>query len=67
MGNFQDAQDIAQEAFLKAYGKLADLEKPDRFAGWLHTIVCNLCHDHLRTRRPSVSLEEGISFTPIDP
>jgi len=37
--DFEDAKDIAQEAFLKAYVNLPKLEHPDRFAGWLNKIT----------------------------
>lgn len=33
------AEDIAQEGFLRAYSHLADLRRPERFAGWLGRIV----------------------------
>ena len=39
LGNFQDAQDIAQDAFIRAYRRLASLKSPDRFAGWLYAIA----------------------------
>ncbi len=66
-GNFQDAQDIAQEAFILAYRRLASLHAPCRFASWLYTIVCNLCRDHFRTRRKMLPLREGASPTLSDP
>lgn len=44
------AQDLSQEAFLKAYRKLGTLRDPDRFAGWLVGIARNECRDWLRQR-----------------
>ena len=35
----EDAKDIVQEAFIAAYCKLAQLREPERFGGWLRTIV----------------------------
>ena len=52
--NFHDAEDIAQEAFLKAYRSLRTLRHWDSFASWLYRITLNLCRDWLRVeyRRP---------------
>ena len=64
-GNPQDAEDMAQEAFLKAYRSLPEFRGESKFSVWLYRIVSNVCLDHLRrqSRRPAVSLttedEEG--------
>ena len=61
----QDAEDVTQEAFLKAYRSLSDFRGDSRFSSWLCRIVSNLCLDRLRSRarRPESSLtvvdEEG--------
>ena len=57
-GDPQDAEDMAQEAFLKAYRSLGDFRSESRFSVWLYRIVSNVCLDFLRrrSRRPSVSL-----------
>lgn len=47
-----DAEDLAQEAFLKAHARLADLKTPAAFAGWLFAIARNLALGAL-ARRPS--------------
>ena len=43
LGNHHDAQDTAQEVFVKAYRGLPTLRNPDCFAGWLYTIAENEC------------------------
>ena len=64
-GHPQDAEDMAQEAFLKAYRSLPEFRGESKFSVWLYRIVSNVCLDHLRRqgRRPTVSLtaedEEG--------
>ena len=62
LGNFQDAEDVAQEAFLSAHQQLATLKEPSRFAGWLYCIVSNACKMLLRKRKKerelTVSLED---------
>ncbi len=57
-GNEQDAQDISQEVFLKAYTELADFRGDSRLSVWLYRVTTNLCIDLQRKkkRRPTVSL-----------
>ena len=47
-----DAEDLAQEAFVKAYQNLDRLEHPDRFVAWMKRITANECKMWLRRRRP---------------
>lgn len=48
--NPEDARDVCQEAFLKAYRSLGTFQKTARFYTWLYRIVINTALDHLRTR-----------------
>ena len=48
--NFQDAEDVTQEVFLKAYRKLRTLRRWENFHAWLYSITSNLCKIWLRTR-----------------
>lgn len=50
LGSRQDAEDVVQEAFLKAYRSLPDFRLDSRFSVWLYRIVSNLCLDLLRRR-----------------
>jgi RNA polymerase sigma-70 factor (ECF subfamily) len=50
-GSEADAQDIYQEAFLKAYRKLHSFRFECSFSTWIYRIVTNLCLDHLRKAR----------------
>jgi RNA polymerase sigma-70 factor (ECF subfamily) len=50
-GSEADAQDIYQEAFLRAYLKLPRFRFECSFYTWIYRIVTNLCLDHLRKRR----------------
>lgn len=54
-----EARDVAQETFLKAYRGLSGFKREARFSSWLYQIATNLCRDRLRRRktRPQVSLE----------
>jgi RNA polymerase sigma-70 factor (ECF subfamily) len=62
LGSIHDATDVAQDAFLRAYRKLADLEDPRRFGPWLLRIVTNLALNFRRSRGrdPTVSTEDLI-------
>ncbi len=57
VGNFHDAQDIAQEAFVQAYRRLDGLNSPDRFPSWLYTITLNISRDLIRNRRETIPLD----------
>jgi RNA polymerase sigma-70 factor (ECF subfamily) len=50
-GSGSDAQDIHQEAFLKAYKNLGGFRFECAFSTWIYRIVTNLCLDHLRRNR----------------
>lgn len=50
LGDFHDAEDITQEAFLKAYSKLHTLRRWDNFYAWIYSITSNLCKNHVRAR-----------------
>ena len=57
-GDPEDAADMAQDAFIKAYSSLSSFRGDSKFSVWLFRIVSNLCLDFLRSRkrRPTVSL-----------
>ncbi len=45
VGNMADAEDLAQEAFLRAYQNLMQLQNPAKFGQWLRQITANLCRN----------------------
>ena len=57
-GNSEDASDMTQEAFIKAFNSLSGYRGESKFSVWLYRIVSNVCLDFLRSRnrRPTVSL-----------
>jgi RNA polymerase sigma-70 factor, ECF subfamily len=57
LGDAREAEDVAQEAFLRAFTSLASLSRPDAFVGWLLKIARNLATDRLRKRKATVSLD----------
>jgi RNA polymerase sigma-70 factor, ECF subfamily len=60
LGSEDEAREVAQEAFVKAYGALAGFKSEARFSSWLYQIALNLCRDRLRRRKTwaTVSLDE---------
>lgn len=59
VGNPQDAEDIAQETFIKAFRKLDTYDPSYPFITWLFRIAHNSCVDMLRARKPrSISLDD---------
>ena len=50
-GNDQDAEDVVQESFIRAYRQLGRFEARANFGTWLHRIVVNCAMDALRSRR----------------
>jgi len=50
IGEAAEAEDIAQESFMKAYSQLRSLRQPSRFAGWLSKIAMQQCSNTIRQR-----------------
>ena len=50
----EDAEDIAQDVFLKAYQNLTALRRPERFDVWLRQIARHECQNRLRRKRPDI-------------
>ena len=57
VGHREDALDLCQDVFLKAYQNLRSLDDPGRFAGWLFRIAHNEAYSLLRRNRPESPLE----------
>jgi RNA polymerase sigma-70 factor (ECF subfamily) len=57
--NREDALDLCQDVFLKAYQNLRKLEDPERFAAWLFRIAHNEAYSLFRKRKPEADQEIG--------
>ncbi len=51
LGDWDEAKDVAQEVFVKAYQKLDTFEERSRFSTWIYRITTNLCIDIQRKRK----------------
>lgn len=69
LGHPEDASDVAQAAFVRAYVSLSEFGGRASFGTWLYRIAVNCCLDHLkrRRRRPEVALTEEIPADLDDP
>jgi RNA polymerase sigma-70 factor (ECF subfamily) len=59
VGNEDDANDLAQETFVRVFRARATFHPSEKFSTWLFTIAANLARNHFRwrSRHPNVSLE----------
>ena len=52
-GNHHDAEDIAQEVFIKVYRSLDRFRQDAQLSSWMYRIVMNACIDHRRRQQPA--------------
>lgn len=67
VGNRGDAEDVAQEAFVKAYFSLSRFREGADLLPWLYKITTNTCFTLLKMRRPAVALDEALGGSSVDP
>ena len=60
LSNREDALDVSQDVFLKAYQNLPKLGDTDRFAGWLFRIAHNEAFSLLRRKRPETDASDDL-------
>lgn len=72
-GNAEDAMDLSQDVFLKAYQHLGKLDDAGRFGPWLYRIAHNEAMSHLRRQRPedelrdiAVGVAAGARMAPVE-
>ena len=66
-GNEQDAEDVVQETFLRAYKQLTRFESRAGFGTWLHRIAANCSLDLLRKRKRQDEKVEAVELDSEDP
>jgi RNA polymerase sigma-70 factor (ECF subfamily) len=59
LGSTEDAADVTQEAFLRAFRGLKTFKREARFSSWMYQIALNICRDTLRRRK-------GRTFLSVD-
>lgn len=63
LGNRHEAEDIAQEAFVRAYVNIHSFNLNKKFSTWLYRIATNLCIDRIRKKKPDSFLDEEVAGT----
>ncbi|UCZ53416.1 RNA polymerase sigma factor SigW [Bacillus shivajii] len=63
LGNSHEAQDIAQEAFLRAYTNIESYDINRKFSTWIFRIATNLAIDRIRKKKPDFHLEDQVAGT----
>ncbi len=64
--NYDDARDLAQETFIKAFRKINTFRGQSKFSTWLYRIAMNNCLNFLKKQRPTEQLYEEIRITKSD-
>ena len=64
IGRDEDARDVVQETFLRAFRALPGFKGQAKFSSWLYRIALNLCRDWIRRRKrtPVVDAPEGVDI-----
>ncbi|WP_153732346.1 RNA polymerase sigma factor SigW [Sporosarcina obsidiansis] len=63
LNNAAEAEDIAQEAFVRAYVNLETYDQKRKFSTWLYRIATNLCIDRIRKKKPDYYLDAEVPGT----
>src|SRR5450759_524606 len=64
IGREEDARDVCQETFLRAFRALPGFRGDAKFSSWLYRIALNLCRDWMRRdrRHPMVAVPDGVEI-----
>ena len=67
IGREEDARDVCQEAFLRAFRALGGFKGEAKFSSWLYRITLNLCRDWIRRERraPLVDTPQGVDLVEL--
>lgn len=67
IGREEEARDVCQEAFLRAFRSLGGFKGHAKFSSWLYRITLNLCRDWIRRERraPFVPTPEGVDLVEL--
>lgn len=63
LGNRHEAEDMAQEAFIRAYVNVSSFNINLKFSTWIYRIATNACIDRLRKKKPDYHLDAEVAGT----
>lgn len=66
LGRLEDAQDVAQEVFLRLHRHLSRIDLERGVESWLYRTTVNVCYDALRARKGGTALEEMAQEPPVE-
>ena len=66
VGDREEAADLAQEAFLKAWQGLSSFQGESSFATWIYRLTTNVCIDYLRRKKRRQEVEPAVSLDDED-
>lgn len=61
-GNREDAEEVSQDVFLKAYNGIADFRGTSKFSTWLYRIAYNQAISKVRRKRPDIQLYDSMNI-----
>jgi RNA polymerase sigma-70 factor (ECF subfamily) len=67
IGSTEDAKDVVQDAFVKAFVKLESFQRSSAFYTWLYRIAFNTAMSRQRRRRETASIDDDCGHDPTDP
>jgi RNA polymerase sigma-70 factor (ECF subfamily) len=66
-GDYDEAKDLAQEAFIHIYGHLKHFDSSRPFFPWMYKVAHNICLNKLNKKaRQNISLDDLVEFTPVE-
>jgi len=66
LGSRQDAQDAAQEVFLRLYQRISQIDSAGNLSGWLYRVTVNASYDILRKRKGAVAVALDEARLPVE-
>lgn len=60
--NYEDAKDLSQEAFIKAFKSIERFRVQSKFYTWFYRILVNICKDYLRRRKSNKFIKLSVKF-----
>ena len=67
VGDTEDAREVCQQAFMKAFEHLASYDRERKFFSWIYRVAVNESINWIKARRPHVELDESIEHPRANP
>ncbi len=67
IGDAEDAREVCQQVFMKAFEHLSSYDRERRFFSWIYRVAVNESINHLKSRRPHEALDERLEHPRANP